>query len=227
VIFYNESVGQGITRGITMKGWQAAAALGLAVCAATAWPQKLQADAEPVRDVMIVVLMGDLASLPGTANLTPAAVLTYRTRYKDAVEKRLPAIFEANGVPVRFVLVALSVVKGRARPSDTMLADTRFSHVLILNLRDYSYFTRRGIRQLVVNARFDGELWELKTRSVVWKASPTLGIVESQPLLQSQDLAAQLLNGMHADGLITLKQGHAVDFSGERISTYSADTPDR
>jgi hypothetical protein len=74
---------------------------------------------------------------------------------------------------------------------------------------------------------FDAELWNAKTKRMVWRASPSLGVVENQPLLQSQQFAAQLLNAMNGDGLISLKQGHAVDSSGERISDYPVDAPDR
>jgi hypothetical protein len=202
-------------------------AVALALLAPAAVAEKLQADAEPVKDILLVVFMGDMSNPPGQANLTPAAVYAYRTRFKDAMEKRLPAIFEANGVPPRGVMVYTTVLKPGVRPSDAMLADRRFSHILVLNGRQYRYYHRRGVRQLFVYVNFDGELWSTERKSIVAKYTPSLAFVEQQPMLQAQDMAGQILNELHKDGLIVLKQGHAVDFSGEKIDAVPVDMPDR
>jgi hypothetical protein len=201
--------------------------LASALFATAAVAEKLQADAEPVRDILLVVFMGDLSNPPGSANLTPASVFAYRTRFKDALEKRLPAIFDANGVPPRGVMVRTAVLKPGVRPPDAMLNDRRFSHILVLNLKEYRYLSRRGVRQLVVYINFDGELWSTERKSIVAKYAPSLAFVEKQPMLQTQDMAGQILNALHTDGLIVLKQGHALDFSGEKIGEVPIDTPDR
>src|SRR6185295_18628353 len=60
----------------------ASAAIALALFSTAAVAEKLQADAEPVRDIVFIVFMGDLSNPPGNANLTEASVLAYRTRFK-------------------------------------------------------------------------------------------------------------------------------------------------
>jgi hypothetical protein len=201
--------------------------LASALFATAAVAEKLQADAEPVRDIALIVFMGDLSNPPSQANLTPASVYAYRTRFKDAMEKRLPAIFEANGVPPRGVVVYTARLKPGVRPSDAMLADRRFSHILVLNLKEYRFLHGRGVRQLFVYANFDGDLWSTERKSIVARYAPSLAFVEKQPMLQTQDMAGQILNALHKDGLIVLKQGYAVDFSGEKIDEIPVDAPDR
>ena len=201
--------------------------LASALFATAAVAEKLQADAEPVRDILLVVFMGDMSNVSSRANLTPASVFAYRTRFKDAMEKRLPAIFDANGVPPRGVVVRTAVLKPGTRPPDKMLDDQRFSHILVLNLQEYRYFHRGAVRQLFVYLNFDGELWSTGRKSIVARYAPSLAFVEKQPMLQTQDMAGQILNALHKDGLIALKQGYAVDFSGEKIDEIPVDAPDR
>jgi hypothetical protein len=200
------------------------ACLALAACTATApKTRKLDADAEPVRNITIAILMGDLANVP---NAAPLEMLAYRNEFRHALAKRVPAVFEANGVPVRFVAVQNSVLRAGTRP-EALLKKAGTSHVLVLNAKSYSYLKRGEIRQSVGAVNFDADLWDTRTNRVVWKAEPILALVERQPLLRSQHLAGQLLNGLGSEGLITLAHGHAVDLSGERISDYYVGTEDR
>ena len=195
----------------------------LAACSGTTGTQKRRANAEPVKAVAIVVLMGTLLS---NTKATPSESLAYGTTFRDALQKRLPAIFEANGVPVRYILVQPVVRKSAARP-DALLAHTGISHGLVLNANGYTNVTRPGAMEPVGAVLFEAELWDAKTKGIVWKAGPSLGVVDKQPLLQTQQFAAQVLNAMHGDDFVELKRGHAVDLSGERISDYPVDAPDR
>ncbi len=69
---------------------------------------------------------------------------------------------------------------------------------------------------------FVANLVDVQERRAVWKAHPCLPLAERLPLLRTQYLAAQILNGMNTDGLIHLTQGYAIDLTGDRIHNYSS-----
>jgi hypothetical protein len=197
--------------------------LVLAACGGDSGVRPAQPDGAPISSLAVAAFMGDLSVVP-EGKISPGERVAYRIRYKDAFEKRLPAILRANGVPVTAVSVRLSVVRPGSRPP---LQDTRFSHVLVLNGYNYRTVSRATVRQLYVNVIFDAELWSTASGRVVWSGRPFLSVVEKQPLLQVEHFAAQILNAMQADRYIALKNGYAVDFEGKRIEDPDVSTPDR
>lgn len=197
--------------------------LTLAACTAVTKTQKMDANARPVKDVQIIVRMG---YLPIDGVVSQTLHNAYNGQFKAAMTERFSQIFRANDVPVESITVGnnnpISVIE-----IQSLLNTSKTSHVLILNIESFTYATRYGVKQSLRSVNFNTELWDVQGKHVVWKAHPYLGLIEEQPLLRTQHLAGQLLNGMNTDGLITLKHEHAIDLVGDRISDYYVGTKDR
>lgn len=184
------------------------AILFLVACAAVApSAQKLQADAAPIRDLAIVVWMGNFSSVEGV----PAEIKDwYANTFPKTFAKRVPEIFAANGVSVKRVITSNAKRSASDWPDvNTDLSNT--SHVLVLSTQ--AYVVRNGLRSFT----FDTYLWDAKTKKPVLQAETNVAPVIKQPLLRTQVLAAQLLNSFSDNGLISLKTGKALDLAGEQI----------
>lgn len=198
--------------------------LSLSACTAVSKSQKIDMNARPVRDMQILVQMGHL---PTDDVVSQSQQNFYNDQLKAAMHERLPQIFRINGVPVE------SIAAENSNPINPMavqhmLDAAKTSHVLILNIKSFTYATKYQVKQFLSYVNFDADLWDVQEKRVVWKAQPYLRIqYQHQPLLQTQHFAGQLLNGMNTDGLIILKQPHAIDLVGDRISDVPYNTKDR
>lgn len=196
----------------------------LSACTAVSKSQKIDMNARPVGDMQILVQMGHL---PTDGVVSQSQHSFYENQLKAAMHERIPQIFRANGISVK------SITVGNSDPINPMamqhtLDAANTSHILVLNIKSFAYATRYQVKQFLSYVNFDADLWDVQDKRMVWKAQPYLQIqYQHQPLLQTQHLAGQLLNGMNTDGLIALKQPHAIDLAGDRISDVFHGTKDR
>jgi hypothetical protein len=186
--------------------------------------EKLVADAESVRDLGIVIWTSEVAaSADGKA-------LDWRDdegRFKDALGRRLPQVFEANGIPVKGVSMD-RIAYSKADPRMQSLPKySGTSHLLLLSAGFLVYGRRTEQVRVPDVLTFNAALWDSRRKRIVWKGAATLALVRHQPFLQTQDFSAQLLNAMQADGLVALKHGYAVDNAGEKITEYPPSAVDR
>jgi hypothetical protein len=199
--------------------------LALAAYSATAAGEKLAADAEPVRDLGIVVWTAEEAASPDGKKLD------WRDeggRFKDALGRRLPEVFAINGIPVKGVSMGQNVPSKTDPRLQALPNYAATSHLLLLTAKLLVYAKRRTEQVRVPDVlTFDAALWDSRRKRIVWRGSATLSLVRHQPFLQTQDFAGQLLNALQSDGLVTLKQGYAVDGAGEKITEYSPSDSDR
>lgn len=191
--------------------------LALSGCGTPINNRKVDSSAIPVRDLTIGIAMGRLSP-----KAFPSEQDAYATQYRSSLETRFPDIFRKNGVPVDAVLIrAEGVVEGALLKQYMDFPKT--SHLLILNAKSTQYFADKLTGQKQNDFSFviyDAKLWDLKSRRLVWEASPRMRVDGShpQPLTSTQSMAAGLLKGMNADGLISLKQDEPMDLSGQAIS---------
>ncbi len=187
----------------------AMAVLVLAACAAVApIAQKLQADAAPIQSLAIVVWMGDFSGVAGVPSDTKS---WYANTLPNAIAKRVPEIFAANGVPVRKILTS----NAKRSASDWPNVNTDFgdaSHVLVLSSE--AYVVKDGFPSFT----FDAYLWDAKTQKPVLQVGTSIVPIIKQPLLRTQVLAGQLLNSFSENKLISLTTDKAVDLSGQLIT---------
>lgn len=186
--------------------------------------EKLDPNAERIRDLTIAIRMADLSNAP---NIFPEERVVYRTQFKAALESRFPEIFRVNGVPVASTFVQ----DGRtAFIPNQFLNSSSTSHVLVLNAKSVSYLARFNMRNSDwCWVRYEAELWDMRHKRVVWKATPqhSLEAKNPQPLRKTQAMAGWLLNAMNSDSLIAMKQKEAKDLSGKTITTiYNWDVED-
>jgi hypothetical protein len=181
----------------------------LTACAAVApTSQKLQADAAPIKSLAIVVWMGDFSGVSGV----PAdAKSWYANTLPNAISRRIPAIFAANGVSVKKVFTS----NAKRSASDWPKVNEDFgdaSHVLVLSSQ--AYVVKDGFPSFT----FDAYLWEAKSQKPVLQVATNVVPIIKQPLLRTQVMAGQLLNSFNDNGLIKLKTDSAVDLSGQLIT---------
>lgn len=170
--------------------------------------QRLQNDAAPVRELAVVVWMGDMADM---SIADEKEKYWYSHDFKDALSSRMPAIFKANGFPLKVIVVS----KAKPEKNEWPRINVDFgdvSHVLVL--RAHSYLVMKYGTQV----SYEAYLWDARTKQAVWKGSPFVGLVTSQPLLRAQLLAGEILNSLKQDGLITLKSENAIDLEGNPIT---------
>jgi len=181
----------------------------LAACAAVApTAQQLQADVAPIQSLAIVVWMGDFS---GVAGVPSDFKKWYANTLPNAIDKRVPEIFAANGVLVKKILTS----NAKRSASDWPNVNTDFgdaSHVLVLSSQ--AYVMHNGFPSFT----FDAYLWDAKTQKPVLRSVAGIVPVIKQPLLRTQVLAGQLLNSLSDNGLVALKTGKAVDLSGQLIT---------
>jgi hypothetical protein len=196
----------------------------MAAYSPTAHAEKLVADAEAVRDLGIVIWTSEVAASPDGKKLD------WRDdggRFKDALGRRLPQVFETNGIPVKGVSMDTTAYSKADPRMQSLPRYSGTSHLLLLSAGFLAY--RRPTEQVRVPdvLTFNAALWDSSRKRIVWRGSATLALVRHQPFLQTQDFAGQLLNAMQADGLAALKHGHAVDNAGEKITEYPPSAADR
>jgi hypothetical protein len=182
-------------------------ALALSACAENIKSQKIGENTKPVQDVTIVIWLGDTSRLNFLTNNEKS---WYANQFKNALQKRMPAIFKANGISVRSMTTAFAFQHADNWPQ-AFSGDGKATHILVISAESFSEINRgRSIN-------FEAYLWNVSEKRAVWKAEPKLGLGLAQPLLKTQFLTGQLLNGMKTEGLITLKAPRAVDLTGEVI----------
>lgn len=176
----------------------------------------LEPNAKPVQDLAIIVGMGNAQQ---TDALSPEDRAWYSSQLKEALEHRLPAIFAANGIPVRstkvFEKLDFDEPWGDAVPADGP------SHYLVLNA--YKIISGRNGQDLW----FESSLWSARDQKKVWKSYPRLSLFTRQPLLRTQVMAAELMKNLRDDRMLTLPQAIPVDLAGEPITFYLIFTKDR
>jgi hypothetical protein len=176
----------------------------------------LDPNAKPVQDLAIIVGMGDLQQ---TDSLYPETRAWYYSQLKEALTRRLPEIFAANGIPVRSTKVSEKL--NFDEPWGDAAPDGGPSHYLVLNA--YKIISGRNGQHLY----FEASLWSAREQKKVWKAYPRLWLFVRQPLLRTQVMAAELLQNLRDDRVLTLPQAIPVDLAGEPITTYLIFTKDR
>lgn len=179
--------------------------------------KKLDATAEPVKDLTIAISMGNLSSV----GVSPSELQVYNHEFKDAFTTRFPDIFKKNGVEVKKILVEGPAAQGDLYPK-TLVDNATTSHVLLI--KGVAFVKQNGMGFI----NFDVSLMDVQRRLVAWTEKAQLSLVVTQPLLRTQVVAGQILNGMQKDGLIHMKQEHSIDFAGEEIKAgYYGGSKDR
>lgn len=176
----------------------------------------LAPNAKPVQDLAIIVGMGDLQQTDLSAPETPA---WYSSQLKEALTRRVPEIFAANGIPVRSIKVSEKL--DFDEPWGDAAPDGGPSHYLVLNA--YKLISGRNGQDLY----FEASLWSARDQKKVWKSYPRLALFAKQPLLRTQVMAAELMENLRDDRMLTLPQAIPVDLAGEPITTYLIFTKDR
>lgn len=191
--------------------------LALSGCGTPINHRKVDPNAKPVQDLTIGIAMGRLSP-----SAYPSERDAYATQYRSALETRFPDVFRKNGVPVDAVLIR---VDGAIQGSllNQYMDFPKTSHLLVLNVKATEYVAHKLTGQKLhdfSHVIYDAKLWDLRSRTLVWEASPRMRVDGSspQPLTSTQLLAAGLLKGMSAHGLISMKQDEPLDLSGQAIS---------
>jgi len=162
----------------------------------------------PVQSLAVVIWMGDFTGSPG---IPDASRDWYAKALPQAIEKRLPEIFQVNGISIKKIIVSNAKQRANSWPNiDTNFGDV--SHIFVL--ASAGYVSRNGVASFI----FDAYLWDARSKTPIMKAVPEVGVVVNQPLLRAQLLAGELLNGMGQNKLIELKTGSAIDLAGEPIT---------
>lgn len=186
-----------------------AVAVLVAGCAPMVQSDRLDPNAIAVQDVAIMVWMGDANKI---TNVSDHMKDVYAVEYKNAILNRLPEIFMKNGVRVQSMGVANAVQPAWIWPQGD-IANTKASHILLLSALSVATSSNR-----LPNIRFSAHLWDTRTKKAVWRSGPQINLSKDRPLLVAEALAAELLDTMRKDGVITMKTERAVDMSGETIA---------
>jgi hypothetical protein len=195
----------------------------LTSCAAVTKTEKLDANARPIKDIQIILVLGDL---PHNSAVTFTDRSFYNHQLKSALASRFLQIFQANEVTVESIIFEDDTKQDHVNVQN-LIRNAQVSHVLILSVEKHLYSGRYGRKEDLLGVGFVANLVDAQERRTVWKAHPFLYLEEKQPLLRSQHLAAQILNGMNTDGLIHLTQGYAIDLTGDRICNFTNSKKDR
>ena len=185
--------------------------LVLTSCTPYVRSEKLVPDQGKIESINIVIYMGDLSSIAGIGT---SSIDTYRTKFRKGLMERFPAIFTKNGILVKDHSVESGEPVNYKKAMDT---NNGSSHTLFLFSEALSGY----------GVQFDVELWDNITKKKIWKSdTPTLALVENQPMHRSELLARDVLIGLNRNSLIQLKNDTAINMSGQPISpmfTWSDD----
>lgn len=175
---------------------------------------KFEENPEPIRNLTIAFWLGDIKRAGGDV----LDVKNYAL-YPSVLKTNVPAIFAENGIPVADTFVLSAPVKITADTSDEITfpfpGPVTTSHVLMINAASVVKQFQNGT-PLLLTVNYQVKLWDVRKKRLEWSAVPTM-LVTGDPLIASRHFAGQLLNGMHKDGLISLKEGKAIDLTGQRI----------
>lgn len=179
-------------------------------------------NADPIEDVSVVMWMSDISKFPMAKSPKiefSQDVEFYRVVLRNAIKKRLPAIFEVNDVSLKDFTLSENYVS--KKHIDYLLDNVSSSHLLVLNVSGVSYKTINGDRSSYFFVHFHASLFDVERKLRVWVGGPiVLSTYIKQPLLRSQLFTGDLIRGLSDDGLIKLKSGNVVDLEGKSIGVY-------
>jgi len=192
----------------------APALLALAsACAPYVRSEKVDPAARPVEALAVSVKLGHL----GGTNLPVSTKQAYVSEFARAMQTRLPAILERNGVPVSAVDVQAGAFGQKFLNPRSGIPP---SHRLELIAAQHVGGSNANYVQ------FEAELVDIKANRVVWKGLPQMGVVEKQPLIRTELVARDLLFALNRDGLIKLS-GDPLDLHGNPITVHAIWAEDR
>lgn len=193
--------------------WYLSIAIIFTGCATKIDSLRLERNAPPIKDVSIIIGLGNLSSV-NVASSTEKSF--YQTKLPEGLMTRLPAIFSKNEIALQGLVIQQKLIADHEVPP--LLEKTKATHLLVVRPFSTSYVADSyGGRMSDISVNFETTLWDVSLRKPVWRAIPKLKLLKNQPLLTSQEFAGMLLKGLFRDGFLSLRQGFPIDLDGKEI----------
>ncbi len=114
----------------------------LTSCTAATKTQKIDANASNVKDIQILIVLGDL---PDNKAVTLSQRSFHNQQLKPALASRFLQIFQANGVLVDSIIFEDDTGKNHLTIQN-IIRNAKTSHVLTLSVENHLYSGRFGIK---------------------------------------------------------------------------------